>query len=103
MIDNASRQKFFVAVSDCLEKRGFSTHITEEGKLAVRNEKIPGTVKLLCVVEGNGVVYCSSSDLKNVFKKKLLEEVMECIEEAVPQEKSRSSSRKHSSEERTRD
>ena len=103
MIDNASRLKFFVAVSDCLEKRGFSTHITEEGKLAVRNEKIPGTVKLLCVVEGNGVMYCSSSDLKNVFKKKLLEEVMECIEEAVPQEKSRSSSRKHSSEERTRD
>ena len=41
-------------------------------------------------------MYCSSSDLKNVFKKKLLEEVMECIEEAVPQEKSRSSSRKHS-------
>src|SRR5699024_10089981 len=77
MIDNTSRQKFFVAVSDCLEKRGFSTHITEEGKLAVRNEKIPGTVKLLCVVEGNGVMYCSSSDLKNVFKKKLLEEVME--------------------------
>lgn len=56
MIDNASRQKFFVAVSDCLEKRGFSTRITEEGKLAVRNEKIPGTVKLLCVVEGNGVM-----------------------------------------------
>ena len=48
-------------------------------------------------------MYCSSSDLKNVFKKKLLEEVMECIEEAVPQGKSRSSSQKHSSEERTRD
>lgn len=70
----------------------------------VHHARLHGTYQKARKLKGLRVFYyCSSSDLKNVFKKKLLEEVMECIEEAVPQEKSRSSSRKHSSEERTRD
>ena len=93
---NKASQQFYEAVSEALKKRGFSTHITAEGELAVRHDKVPGNLKLLCTIGENGVVYCSSSDLKNPFKKKLLEEVLESISEVVPPTRQQSASPKHS-------
>lgn len=91
MKDKASQQ-FYEAVSEALKKRGFSTHTTMEGELAIRHDKVPGNLKLLCTIGENGVVYCSSSDLKNPFKKKLLEEVLESISEVAPSTRQQSAS-----------
>lgn len=95
MKDKASQQ-FYEAVSEALKNRGFSTHFTEEGELAVRHDKVPGNLKLLCTIGENGVVYCSSSDFKNLFKKKLLEEVLESIYEVAPPTRQQSASPKRS-------
>lgn len=95
MKDKTPKQ-FYEAVSEALKKRGFSTHITAEGELAVRHDKVPGNLKLLCTIGENGVVYCSSSDLKNPFKKKLLEEMLESISEVVPPTRQQSALPKHS-------
>ena len=89
-------QQFYEAASEALKKRGFSTHITAEGELAVRHDKVPGNLKLLCTIGENGVVYCSSSDLKNPFKKKLLEEVLESISAVALPTRQQSASPKHS-------
>lgn len=78
-------QEFYAALSERLREKGFSTHITSKGFLAVSSTKTLSGEGLLCEVGGGGEVYCNSADLKRFLKKRDLESVLETVSDLLPQ------------------